>query len=125
MCITVKDSSDNQRARLSIKKKLALSYSQEIQWTNDIVTVDYEGSLPDGTVFDSSYKRGQPATFPLSGVIKGWQIALAQMPIGATWEIYIPSNLAYGESGTPDGSIGPNQALIFKVHLISAKPTPE
>lgn len=93
--------------------------------TNDIVTVDYEGSLPDGTVFDSSYKRGQPATFPLSGVIKGWQIALAQMPIGATWEIFIPSNLAYGESGTPDGSIGPNQALIFKVHLISAKPTPE
>jgi len=88
----------------------------------DIVTVDYEGSLIDGTVFDSSYKRGTPATFPLSGVIKGWQIALTQMPVGATWLIYIPSDLAYGENGTPDNSIGANQALIFKVHLISATP---
>lgn len=85
---------------------------------SDTVTVDYEGKLIDGTVFDSSYKRGEPATFPLNGVILGWQKALTQMPVGSTWIIFIPPALAYGDQGTPDGLIGPNQALTFKVNLI-------
>lgn len=84
----------------------------------DTVTVNYEGKLIDGTVFDSSYQRGEPATFPLKGVIPGWQKALTQMPVGSTWVIFIPPALAYGEQGTPDGSIDPNQALIFKVNLM-------
>jgi FKBP-type peptidyl-prolyl cis-trans isomerase FklB len=85
---------------------------------NDSVTVDYEGTLVNDKVFDSSYKRGQPATFPVSGVIAGWQEALQLMPVGSTWRLYIPANLAYGEAGA-GGLIGPNEALIFKVHLIS------
>lgn len=86
----------------------------------DVVTVDYEGRLVNGQVFDSSYKRGQPATFPVNGVIEGWQEALQLMPIGSTWMLYIPATLAYGESGAGD-VIGPNETLIFKVHLIGVK----
>ncbi len=85
----------------------------------DTVTVDYEGSLVNGKVFDSSYKRGTPATFPVNGVIPGWTEALQLMPVGSTWELYIPANLAYGAHGVP--GIGPNQALIFKVNLIKIK----
>lgn len=84
------------------------------------VTVDYEGSLIDGTVFDSSYKRGQPISFPVNGVIKGWQEALPLMNTGATWMLYIPAELAYGAAGAGD-VIGPNSTLIFKVHLISVQ----
>jgi len=86
--------------------------------SNDTVTVDYAGKLIDGTEFDSSYKRGQPATFPVKGVIPGWTEALQMMPVGSTWELYIPPELAYGSAGAPP-AIAPNQALIFKVHLIS------
>lgn len=86
----------------------------------DVVVVDYEGKLTSGMVFDSSYKRGKPAKFPVSGVIKGWQQALTMMPQGSTWEIVIPPKLAYGTHGVP-GAIGPNQALIFKVHLIKVQ----
>lgn len=85
---------------------------------NDTVTVDYEGTLVNGKVFDSSYKRGQPVSFPVSGVIAGWQEALQLMNTGATWMLYIPSRLAYGPAGAGD-LIGPNENLIFKVHLIS------
>ena len=85
---------------------------------SDTVTVDYEGKLIDGTVFDSSYKRGKPVSFPLSGVIPGWTEGVQLMKEGATWEFYIPADLAYGKAGAP-GAIGPNQALIFKIHLIS------
>ena len=85
---------------------------------NDSVTVHYKGTLENGTVFDSSYDRGQPATFPVSGVIAGWVEALQLMNVGSTWMLYIPSKLAYGERGV-GGVIGPNQKLIFKVHLIS------
>ena len=85
---------------------------------NDTVSVDYEGKLLDGKVFDSSYKRGKPATFPVGGVIQGWQEALKLMRTGATWELFIPSDLAYGARGA-SGTIGPNETLIFKVHLIS------
>lgn len=84
---------------------------------DDTVVVDYRGTLPDGTEFDSSYKRGQPATFQVSAVIPGWTQALKMMKPGATWELYIPATLAYGDQGAPP-VIGPNQALIFKVHLI-------
>jgi|GEM_PF-549351 len=85
----------------------------------DVVTVDYEGKLINGQVFDSTYKTGKPVTFQLSQVIDGWQQALSMMKAGATWELYIPAKLAYGEKGTPGGSIGPNETLLFKVHLIA------
>lgn len=85
---------------------------------DDMVTVDYEGKLLNGKVFDSSYQRGKPATFPVGAVIAGWQEALKMMKPGAEWELYIPSKLAYGEQGA-GGIIGPNELLIFKVHLIS------
>ncbi len=85
---------------------------------NDKVTVNYSGTLIDGTEFDSSYKRGRPATFPVSGVIGGWTEALQLMKEGAKYELFIPSGLAYGERGSGQ-IIGPNAALIFTVELIS------
>lgn len=88
--------------------------------SNDTVTVNYEGRLIDGTVFDSSYKRGQPATFAVGGVIAGWTEALQLMKVGSKYELFIPSNLAYGERGV-GADIGPNSALIFTVELISIK----
>jgi FKBP-type peptidyl-prolyl cis-trans isomerase FklB len=88
---------------------------------DDSVTANYRGTLIDGTEFDSSYKRGQPATFPVSGgIIPGWTEALQLMEEGAKWQLFIPSNLAYGERGT-GGIIGPNAALIFEIELVSIK----
>ena len=84
----------------------------------NVVKVHYEGRLIDGTIFDSSYQRGQPASFGVNKVISGWTEALQLMPEGSTWELYIHPALAYGENGPP--SIGPNQALIFKVELLKA-----
>lgn len=84
----------------------------------DKVTTHYHGTLPDGTVFDSSVQQGQPATFPVNGVIQGWIEALQLMKTGSKWRLYIPSNLAYGSRGA-GGVIGPNQALIFEIELIS------
>ncbi len=84
----------------------------------DIVTVHYTGRLLDGTVFDSSVERGEPASFPLGAVIKGWTEGLQLMKVGGQTVFYIPSNLAYGEMGTPGGPIGPNQDLIFEVELL-------
>ncbi len=84
----------------------------------DKVSVNYRGTLIDGKEFDSSYKRGQPATFPVSGVIRGWTEALQLMPVGAKWELFIPPDLAYGERGA-GGDIGPNETLIFEVELLS------
>jgi len=83
---------------------------------SDQVTVHYAGTLLDGTEFDSSYKREQPATFPLTGVIKGWTEGLQYMNVGATYEFFIPAHLAYGSKGRP--SIPANSTLIFKVELI-------
>src|ERR1700674_3917794 len=77
----------------------------------DTVVCNYRGTLIDGTEFDSSYKRGQPATFPVSGVIKGWTEALSLMPVGSKWQLFVPSNLAYGERA-PGAEIGPNSTLI-------------
>lgn len=84
----------------------------------DTVTVNYRGTLIDGTEFDSSYKRNQPATFPVNGVIAGWTEALQLMNTGAKWQLFIPSELAYGERGAGQ-QIGPNSTLIFDVELIS------
>ena len=85
---------------------------------SDTVVCNYRGTLINGTEFDSSYKRGQPATFPVSGVIKGWTEALQLMPVGSKWQLVIPSGLAYGERGA-GGDIGPNATLIFEVELMS------
>lgn len=84
----------------------------------DKVTTHYHGTLVDGTVFDSSVERGQPASFPVNGVIKGWQEALQLMPVGSKWRLYVPSDLAYGERGA-GGAIKPFATLIFDVELLS------
>jgi FKBP-type peptidyl-prolyl cis-trans isomerase FklB len=87
----------------------------------DSVVCNYKGTLINGTEFDSSYKRGEPATFPVSGVIKGWTEALQLMPVGSKWQLFVPADLAYGPRGTPGGPIGPNSTLIFEVELMSIK----
>ena len=84
----------------------------------DKVTVHYEGTLLNGEIFDSSYKRGESITFGVNQVIQGWQEALQLMTEGSVWMLYIPSELAYGERGT-FGAIGPNETLIFKVELLA------
>ncbi len=83
----------------------------------DTVKVNYKGSLIDGTEFDSSYKRGQPAVFPVTGVIPGWVEALQLMPVGSKWRLVIPSELAYGANGQGP-QIGPNSVLVFEVELM-------
>ena len=87
--------------------------------SSDTVTVNYRGTLTDGTEFDSSYKRGQPASFPVSGVIKGWTEALQLMKVGSKYQLFIPPDLAYGQTG--QGSIPPNAVLIFEVELLDVK----
>ena len=84
----------------------------------DSVVCNYRGTLLDGTEFDSSYKRGQPATFPVNGVIKGWTEALQLMPVGSKWQLFVPPSLAYGARGA-GGEIGPEATLLFEVELIS------
>jgi FKBP-type peptidyl-prolyl cis-trans isomerase FklB len=84
----------------------------------DSVVCNYRGTLLDGTEFDSSYKRGQPATFPVNGVIKGWTEALQLMPVGSKWQLFVPADLAYGARGA-GGEIGPNATLVFEVELLS------
>src|SRR5437660_3462299 len=84
----------------------------------DTVTVNYRGTLINGTEFDSSYKRGQPATFPLNGVIKGWTEGLQLMKTGSKYQFFVPANLAYGDH-SPSPTIPPNSTLIFEVELIS------
>lgn len=85
----------------------------------DTVKVHYHGTLIDGTVFDSSVDRGEPATFPVTGVIPGWVEALQLMKEGDKWQLTIPSKLAYADHGAPGGKIGPNSVLVFEVELIS------
>lgn len=87
----------------------------------DTVSVNYRGTLINGKEFDSSYKRGQPATFGVGGVIKGWTEALQLMPVGSKWQLFIPSDLAYAERGA-GSDIAPNATLIFEVELLSIKP---
>ncbi len=85
---------------------------------SDTVVCNYRGTLINGTEFDSSYKRGQPATFPVSGVIKGWTEALQLMPVGSKWQLFIPADLAYGDHGA-GSDIAPGDTLIFEVELLS------
>ncbi|HZD30362.1 MAG TPA: FKBP-type peptidyl-prolyl cis-trans isomerase [Candidatus Angelobacter sp.] len=85
---------------------------------SDTVVTNYRGTLIDGAEFDSSYKRGEPATFPVGQVIKGWTEALQLMPVGSKWQLFVPSNLAYGER-SPGPEIGPNSTLIFDIELLS------
>ena len=87
----------------------------------DVVTCNYRGTLIDGKEFDSSYKRNEPATFPVKGVIKGWTEALQLMSVGSKFELYLPPDLAYGEHGAGQ-DIGPNETLVFEVELMSIKP---
>ena len=88
--------------------------------STDTVTTHYKGTLIDGAEFDSSYKRGEPATFPVSGVIPGWTEALQLMKEGAKWQLFVPPKLAYGEKGAGQ-VIGPNATLIFEVELLTVK----
>ena len=85
---------------------------------SDTVTVNYRGTLLNGKEFDSSYKRGQPASFPVTGVIKGWTEALQLMPVGSKWQLFIPADLAYGDRGA-GGDIAPGDTLVFEVELLS------
>jgi len=85
---------------------------------SDTVTVNYRGTLINGKEFDSSYKRGQPATFPVGGVIHGWTEALQLMPVGSKWQLFIPTDLAYGDN-SPSPDIPPGSTLIFEVELLS------
>jgi FKBP-type peptidyl-prolyl cis-trans isomerase FklB len=87
---------------------------------SDTVVTHYKGTLIDGTVFDSSYDRGEPATFPVGRVIKGWTEALQLMTVGSKWQLFIPSELAYGADGAGD-DIGPNAVLIFEIELVAIK----
>lgn len=121
---------DQNKARKEVKTTASgLQYevikegSGEAPKPTDQVTVNYRGTLPDGKVFDSSYDRGEPATFPVNGVIPGWVEALQLMKPGSKYKIYLPPALAYGENGA-GGDIGPNQALVFEVEMISIQKTP-
>lgn len=87
----------------------------------DTVSTHYKGTLLDGTEFDSSYKRGQPASFPVNGVIPGWTEALQKMKVGSKWQLFIPSELAYGENPQPGSPIGPNSVLVFDIELLGVQ----
>lgn len=91
--------------------------------STDVVTVNYRGTTIDGKEFDSSYKRGQPATFPVTGVIPGWTEALQLINVGTKVKLFVPASLAYGPRGAGQ-DIGPNATLIFEIELISANPAP-
>jgi FKBP-type peptidyl-prolyl cis-trans isomerase len=100
-----------------LQYKVIKSGSGKTPKASDKVTANYKGSLLDGTEFDNSYKRGEPATFPVSNIIKGWTEALLLMKEGDVWEVYLPANLAYGEQGAGQ-QIGPNAVLVFQIELL-------
>ncbi len=103
-----------------LQYKIILDGNGDKPIATDTVETHYEGRTLDGKVFDSSYRRGTTTTFPLSAVIKGWTEALQLMNVGSKWELYIPSDLAYGPQGS-GGTIEPNSTLIFTVELVSIK----
>lgn len=90
--------------------------------SNDLVMVNYEGALTDGTVFDSSYEAGRPASFNVDAVIPGWQSALTHMRVGDQWTVWVPPAVGYGESGS--GPIPPNSVLVFRIELLNVAPVP-
>jgi len=102
-----------------LQYKVLTEGSGKMPKAEDTVTVQYKGTLMNGTEFDSSYKRGQPATFQVKGVIKGWTEALQLMKEGSKWQLFIPPELGYGERGV--GPIPPNSALIFEIELLTVK----
>jgi FKBP-type peptidyl-prolyl cis-trans isomerase FklB len=102
-----------------LQYKIIKEGTGKVPKATDTVTTNYRGTLMDGTEFDSSYKRGQPASFPVNGVIPGWIEALQLMKTGSKWQLFIPSNLAYGERGP--GMIGPNAVLVFEIELLAVK----
>jgi FKBP-type peptidyl-prolyl cis-trans isomerase FkpA/FKBP-type peptidyl-prolyl cis-trans isomerase FklB len=108
-----------QKTESGLQYKVITQGEGEIPTATDQVVAHYKGTLIDGSVFDSSYDRGQPATFGVSNLIPGWVEALQLMPAGSKWELYIPSELGYGERGTP--SIPPGSTLIFELELIEIK----
>lgn len=114
--------SDGKTAQLQYK--VIKEGTGEKPTLSDTVTTHYKGTLINGTEFDSSHKRGQPAEFPVTGVIKGWTEALQLMKVGSKYELYIPSELAYGERGS-GRDIGPNATLIFEIELLGIKPKVE
>lgn len=101
-----------------LQYKVITSGGGEMPGPGDTVTVNYRGTFVDGTEFDSSAKAGHPAQFPIGAVIPGWTEALQKMSVGSKWELFVPSNLAYGANGHPP-IVGPNQTLIFDVELLS------
>ncbi|TNF37532.1 MAG: FKBP-type peptidyl-prolyl cis-trans isomerase [Gammaproteobacteria bacterium] len=103
-----------------LQYKVLQSGKGESPKVTDTVVTHYRGSLIDGRVFDSSYQRGEPATFPVNGVIKGWTEALQKMKVGDKWQLFIPAELGYGEHGAGQ-MIGPNAVLIFEIELLEIK----
>lgn len=114
---------DNQNAEGVVTLDSGLQYVVIEEGTGDTpqahqhVKVHYQGTLISGREFDSSIRRGEPAVFPVNGVIQGWQQALQLMPVGSKWKVFIPPHLAYGEQGA-GGAIGPNETLIFEMELL-------
>ena len=105
-----------------LQYKAIVQGTGKVPTTNDTVTTHYRGTLIDGTEFDNSYKRGEPASFPVTGVIKGWTEALQMMPVGSKWQLFIPAEIAYGERGRP--GIPPNSTLLFDIELLDIKKQP-
>jgi len=103
-----------------VQYKVLTAGTGKMPTAEDTVICQYRGTLIDGKEFDSSYKRGQPATFPVKGVIKGWTEVLQLMPVGSKWQVFIPPNVAYAERGS-GAMIGPNATLIFEIELVAIK----
>lgn len=102
-----------------LQYKIETKGTGKLPTTNDTVSCHYRGTLINGDEFDSSYKRGEPSSFPVTGVIKGWTEALLMMPVGSKWKLVIPADIAYGERGRP--GIPPNATLLFDIELVSIK----
>lgn len=106
-----------QETKSGLQYRVVKAGEGAVPGPEDTVRCHYEGTLTSGEVFDSSYKRGQPAEFPVGGVIEGWTEALQMMKVGSKWEVVLPAKIAYGMRGAP-GAIGPNETLVFTIELL-------